>query len=149
MDSLMEMYLTELSGKSRAYFHDVTKFHESTPIHGASSYNLKTPRGQVLSKGAPNEGKHFHSRLLQLHPFHALIWTPGVSVTIGLIQARTSMFHSRIFPSVLCPLLHTGLLMSPSHVWSGPGSHKRTLHTNFNHSLYSFQCAKSSQFPKI
>lgn len=108
----------------------------------------KTPRGQVLSKEAPNEGKHFHCRLLQMHPVPCS--NLDASVTRGLIQVKTSMFHSRIFPSVLCPPLHTGLLMSPWHVsWLGPGSCKTALHVNFTCSLYSFQHAKSSQFPKI
>lgn len=144
----MEMYLLELNGKSRAYFHDVTKYHEPTPTHSASSYCPKTPRGQVLSKGAPNEGKHFHCRLLQLHPVPCS--NLDASITRGLIQVKTSMFHSRIFPSVLCSPLHTGLLMSPWHVsWLGPGSYKTALPVNFTRSLYSFQHAKSSQFPKI
>lgn len=89
--SLIKTCPTELRGRCPT-LAPVTSLSITSPVHyGFSSRCPQDPRAQVFSKGAFNEGKHFHCRdSCDCDRPHAPIWTPEASATAGPIRAQTT-----------------------------------------------------------
>lgn len=94
---------------TRACSYYIIKHRESSIIYYFFILSSRSPRGQVFSKGAFNEGKHFHCRAsCHCDQLHAPIWIPDANTTVGPTQTRIT----RHVPNN-CPLFPTFLCMSP------------------------------------